>query len=149
MNVTSIVARYSVIFPFSTCAFCSRRWMPVTFRSVLFARFMASSAASCQPRGDDPMILVTRATAMVWPPWERLRVRLAGSAPGPPAPPGRAARRGTTPSARALASHRQGLPDVLHRACRVRLHQRPLDLPERRLRLPIGEQRLREVDGGV
>src|SRR5439155_572389 len=38
--------------------------MPVRLRSVLFARFNASPTASCHPFGEDPMIVVTRATAI-------------------------------------------------------------------------------------
>src|SRR3972149_4800609 len=68
MKVTSMVARYSVIFPFSTRAFCSTRWIPVTPLRVLLARLRAAFTASCQPRGEGPMILVTRATAMALPP---------------------------------------------------------------------------------
>src|SRR4030095_6181387 len=38
--------------------------MPVRLRSVLFARLNASLTASCHPFGEDPMIVVTRATAI-------------------------------------------------------------------------------------
>src|SRR3989304_3029280 len=42
--------------------------IPVTPLRVLLARLRAAFTASCQPRGEDPMILVTRATAMALPP---------------------------------------------------------------------------------
>src|SRR2546427_11122504 len=38
--------------------------MPVRLRNVLLARFNASPTASCHPFGEDPMIVVTRATAI-------------------------------------------------------------------------------------
>src|SRR4029453_4929556 len=38
--------------------------MPVRLRRVLFARFSASPTASCHPFGEDPIIVVTRATAI-------------------------------------------------------------------------------------
>src|SRR4029434_1589952 len=52
----------------------SRPRMPVRLRSVLFARFSASPTASCHPFGEDPIIVVTRATAIA-----HLLSRLCGS----------------------------------------------------------------------
>src|SRR5262245_18758989 len=75
MKDTSIIDRNSVTLPFSIRAVCSRTRMPVRLRSVLFARFSASPTASCHPFGEDPIIVVTRATAIA-----HLLSRLCGSA---------------------------------------------------------------------
>src|SRR5262249_6616590 len=67
IKVTSIFDRYSVTLPFSIWAVCSRTRMPVRLRSVLFARFSASPTASYHPFGEDPIIVVARATAIAHP----------------------------------------------------------------------------------
>src|SRR5262249_21669781 len=74
MKVASILGRYSVTLPFSIRAVWSWTPTPVRLRSFLFARFTAAPPTSCQPFGEDPIIVVTRATAIA-----HLLSRLCGS----------------------------------------------------------------------